>query len=97
MQFRFSRRAEIDIQEIGDFIARENPARAITFIQELRSRCRQLTTFPGAAPARPIYGDGVRVAMFGRYLILYVVHEDLLEIRRVLHGARRWLGDERLD
>jgi toxin ParE1/3/4 len=88
MRFRFSRRAEIDIQEIGDFIARENPARAVTFVQELRTRFLQLAAFPEAAPARTAYGEGVRAAIFGRYLILYVVHEDLVEIRRVVHGAR---------
>ncbi len=28
------------------------------------------------------------MAGFGRYLILYVAHRDMLEIRRVMHGAR---------
>jgi len=40
MRFRFSRRAEADIEEVGDYIARDNPARAVTFIAELRARCR---------------------------------------------------------
>ncbi|MBV9756212.1 MAG: type II toxin-antitoxin system RelE/ParE family toxin [Alphaproteobacteria bacterium] len=79
MRFRFSRQAEIDIEEIGDFIARDNPARAVTYIQQLRTRCVQLTGFPEAAPTRSAYGDGVRMVVFGRYLILYVTHEDLLE------------------
>ena len=42
MRFRFSRQAEIDIEEIGDFIARDNPARAVSYIQELRAKCEQL-------------------------------------------------------
>jgi toxin ParE1/3/4 len=88
MRFRFSHRAETDIEEIGDYIAEDNPERAVTFTEELRVRCRKLARFPEAAPARPDYGDGVRVAVFGRYLILYVVHPDVLEIRRVVHGAR---------
>ena len=44
--------------------------------------------FPEAARLRPEFGDGVRVSVFRRYLILYVVRDDLLEIRRVVHGAR---------
>jgi toxin ParE1/3/4 len=88
MRFRFSRKAEADIEDIGDFIARENSARAITFVQELRARCRTLTSNPEAAPKRNELGVGVRMTVFGRYLILYVVHEGLLEIRRVVHGAR---------
>jgi toxin ParE1/3/4 len=94
MRFRFSRQAEIDIEEIGDFIARDNPTRTVSYVRELRTRCRELTSFPAAAPVRPAYGKGVRVAVFGRYLILYVVHHDLLETRRVVHGARDLTEDD---
>jgi plasmid stabilization system protein ParE len=31
MRFRFSHRAETDIEEIGDYIAEDNPERAVTF------------------------------------------------------------------
>jgi toxin ParE1/3/4 len=88
MRFRFSRRARRDIEEIGDFIANENPARAVTFIIELRAHCRRLVDFPAAMPLRPELGEGVRLAVHGNYLILYVIHPDLLEIRRIVHGAR---------
>jgi toxin ParE1/3/4 len=87
-QLRFSRRAEGDIEEIGDFIAQDNPRRAVSFIRALRERCAELRAFPDANPRRPELGDGVRMAIFGRYLILYAAVEDALEIRRVLHGAR---------
>lgn len=93
-RFRFSRRAEFDIEEIGDFIARDNPARAVSYIRALRTRCRELTSFAAAALVRPAYGEGVRMAVFGRYLILYVVHHDLLEIRRVVHGTRDLTKDD---
>lgn len=86
--FRFSRRAQADIEEIGDYIARDNPRRAVTFIEELRARCRQLVDQPQAAPLREDLGEDVRLVPFGRYLILYVAHAQLLEIRRVVHGAR---------
>jgi toxin ParE1/3/4 len=88
MRFRFSRRARTDTEEIGDFIAGENPARAAAFIAELRAHCRRLVDFPVAAPLRPDIGEDLRMAVHGRYLILYVVHPDLLEVRRVVHGAR---------
>lgn len=88
MQYRFSRQAERDIEEIGDYIARDNPRRAVTFIAELRKRCAQIIEFPLGAPLRPGLGRGVRCVVFGRYLIFYVVHAGIVEIRRVLHGAR---------
>lgn len=88
MQYRFSRQAERDIEEIGDYIARDNPRRAVTFIAEIRERCGHIVQFPHGAPARPALGRGVRCVVFGRYLIFYVVRGRMIEIRRVLHGAR---------
>jgi toxin ParE1/3/4 len=88
MRFRFSRRAEADLEEIADYIARDNPARAVTYIRELRDHCRGLVKFPEARRLRPELGEGVRLSVFGNYVVLYVVHPDLLEIRRVVHGAR---------
>ncbi len=73
---------------IGDFIARDNPVRAVSYIAALRAKCQLLAVFPQSAPIRPSFGVGVRMSVFGRYLILYVVHGDTLEIRRVVYGAR---------
>ena len=87
-RFRFSRRAEADLEEIAAYIARDNPARAVSFIVQLRQHCRNLLTFPQAAPLRPAFGAGIRLSIFGNYVVLYVAHEDLLEIRRIVHGAR---------
>jgi toxin ParE1/3/4 len=88
MRFRFSRRAEADLEEIAAYIARDNPARAVSFVDELRRHCRNLLTLPLAAPLREELGAGVRLSVAGRYLVLYVVHADTLEIPRVVHGTR---------
>jgi hypothetical protein len=39
-------------------------------------------------PVAPRVGEGVRLSVFGNYVVLHVVHPDLLEIRRVVYGAR---------
>jgi toxin ParE1/3/4 len=52
----FSVLAESDLEEISDYIARENPERAVSFIQEIRDRCLKITTSPEAAPLRPELG-----------------------------------------
>ncbi len=91
-RFRFGRVAAADIEAIGEFIAQDNPDRAVTFVEELRARCREPADFPLASAARPDLGDDLRMAMFGRYLIFYRLDENVLEIRRVLHSARD-LGD----
>jgi toxin ParE1/3/4 len=45
MQCFFSPLAEIDLEEIGDFIARDNPARAVSFIQEIGLVQNRVTLF----------------------------------------------------
>ena len=88
MRCVFAARAAQDIQEIGDYIARDNPRRAVTFVGELRARCEAIVLQPLAAPLKPEYGDGVRMVPFGRYLIFYAATEEVVLIERVLHGAR---------
>jgi toxin ParE1/3/4 len=81
--------AETDLEEIGDYIARDNPRRALTFVQELRERCTQITHHPEAAPLRPEFGVDLRLVPFGRYLIFYTVSAKAVRIERILHGARQ--------
>lgn len=90
MQCHFSPLAERDLEEIGDYIARDNPKRALSFIAEIRDRCFLIMQMPYGSPLRESLGVGVRVVPFGRYMIFYTVHEDADKIRieRILHTAR---------
>ena len=45
--------AEADLEGIGDYIARDNPARAVTFIRELYQCCMDLAEMPLAWPIVP--------------------------------------------
>ncbi len=42
MQCVFSPLAELDLEEIGDYIARDNPSRAVSFIREIREQCAKI-------------------------------------------------------
>ena len=85
----FSPRAQADLEEIGDYIARNNPVRAISFLDELQAHCMRVLTAPTAYPSREDAGRGIRVAVHGRYLILFRASLDEVRIERVVHGARR--------
>ena len=37
----FSVKAEHDLEQIGDYIAEDNPHRALLFVRELRDQCRK--------------------------------------------------------
>jgi toxin ParE1/3/4 len=89
MRCAFTPLAEADLEATGDYIGRDNPRRALTFIQELRRRCEQIADMPRAAPLRPELGAGIRVVTFGRYLICYAERDDgRVVIERIVHGAR---------
>lgn len=93
MECIFSVFAELDLEEIADYIARDSPRRALSFIGEIRDRCRNIVTFPEAAPLREEFGAGIRVIPFGRYLIFYTTYSDRVRIERILSGSRLLSSD----
>ena len=90
---RFSPKVESDLEEIGDFIARDNPRRAVSFIDELIELCELIGRSPDAFQYLPSLGPDIRRAVHGRYSIFYSVQPHEVRIERVLHGARRVTQD----
>ena len=88
MKLVFSPKAADDLEEIGDYIARDNPARALSFVAEIEARCRKLLTTPEAFPARDDLLPGARMASYGRYLIFFRVVDETVRIERIIHGVR---------
>lgn len=84
----FSPLAVSDLEEIGDYIAKDNPNRALTFVHEIKVRCQKIVSFPEAAQTHPEYGEGVRMIPHGRYLIFYTVQPEHVRIERILSGFR---------
>lgn len=83
--------AEYDLETIGDYIARDNRARALTFLQELRSKCLGLADMPERFPLVPRYeATGVRRRVHGDYLIFYRVEPEKVVIIHILHGAQNY-------
>lgn len=80
--------AEADLEAIGDYIARDNPARAASFIRELGRSCMELAQLPEAWPVVPRYEvHGIRRRVHGRYLIFYRVHPGRVTVLHILNGA----------
>ena len=80
--------AEGDIEEIGDYIARDNPPRALSFVQELRVRCGTIAESPEAFRLRHELGENIRSCAYHRYVIFFSAGVHEITIIRVLHGAR---------
>lgn len=92
MRVRLSWHAEADLEDIADFIARDNPSRATSFVEELYEKCLTLADMPGAFPLIPRYEAlGIRRRPHGDYLILFTEKDDTIFVLRVLHGARDYI------
>lgn len=91
MECIFTQRAERDLEAIGDYIAQDNPVRAVSFVQDIRARCQKITHMPGAPlVVERIEDVPVRKVLFGHYRIYYawLEGEDIVLILHVRHGAR---------
>lgn len=78
-----------DLEEIGDYIAGDNPERARPFVGELLGKARQLGERPEAFPVVPRYARlGIRRRVHGAYLIGYRAEAERVTIIHILHGAR---------
>lgn len=80
--------AEFDLEHIGDAIARDNPARSVSFVRELVSRCEKLTDMPrrfGLIPGHE--ASRLRKLPHRGYLIFYRIQSSDVSVVRILHGA----------
>lgn len=89
MTVHLSAEAEQDLETIGDYIARDNPTRAISFLRELREKCLGLGDLPERVPLVPRY-EAMRVRRrgHGNYLIFYRVEVEKVVVIHILHGAQ---------
>jgi plasmid stabilization system protein ParE len=88
VRLEFSRWVESDLDSIADYIAQDNPQRAITFIREIRQKMHRIAEQPLIYQLRPEIGEEARLAVVGRYVILFRVLDDVVRIERVVYGGR---------
>lgn len=87
MQLWLQPAAERDLEAIGDYIAKDNPERALSFVRELRHQCQRILVAPHGYRMRPELGGGIRSCSYGNYLIFFIPKNDEVRIIRVLHSA----------
>jgi toxin ParE1/3/4 len=85
--------AEKDLTEIIEYIQLDNPQSTLSLLDEIDNSISKLEDFPyiGKIPkdTRLQYLN-YRVLIVSSYLIFYVVKDDIIEIRRILHGKRKY-------
>lgn len=88
MKVRIAQAAFDDLRDIGHWIALDDPERAISFVRELAEKCLSLSDRALLYPYAPEAGEGVRKRRHRKYLILYHVGAETIEVLHVIHGMR---------
>jgi plasmid stabilization system protein ParE len=91
-QLEFSRFIEGDLDDIADFIAQDNPLRAVTFIKDIRMKFYDIQRAPLIYQLRPEIGEVARMATVGNYAILFRIIGEVVRIERVTYGNRNLPG-----
>ncbi len=92
MQIELSRYIEEDLDVIADFIAQDNPKRAVTFIQDIRGKFYNIQREPLIYQLRSDIGEDARMATVGNYAILFRIMGNVVRIERVVYGGRNLSG-----
>jgi toxin ParE1/3/4 len=86
--YRISRDAQLDIQEIQDYIAKWNPLNAIRFADKIRDTIRILADAPHIGRKRDDLMTGLRTHPLGNYSIFYRPFREYIEVVRVISARR---------
>lgn len=90
MQLRWTEEAATDLERIADYLFAHAPERAEKLVRTIYEAPATLLTFPqGGRPGRK---EGTRELVLRPlpYLLVYAVHDEVIFIVRILHGAQEW-------
>lgn len=79
---------ESDLDDIADYMAQDNPSRAVTFIQAIRSKFYDIHHNPLRYQLRPDIGSEARMATVNGYAVLFRITGEVVRIERVVYGGR---------
>ena len=88
MALKWTQTALRSVDEIAGYIAKDNPTRATSFVQELKETVLKLQVHPGMGRAGRVPGTR-ELVLHKNYIAIYRVRGDSIEILRLHHVARR--------
>ena len=90
LEIRWLKRALANLGAEAAFIALDNPAVAARVVDTIARAVELLAQHPGLG--RPGRVEGIRELVVANtpYLVPYRVRNNVVEILRVFHGARKW-------
>ncbi len=92
-KIRYLSPAVNDLDDIFNYIMRDNPSAAVSLLEKFDHSISQLAINPeiGVIPKDDrLKKLGYRMLVIGKYLVFYVVKANTVQIRRIIHGARQY-------
>jgi addiction module RelE/StbE family toxin len=88
MAIKWTKAALQSVDDIAAYIAKDNPARASSFVMELQDAVAKLQTHPGMGRAGRVVGTR-ELVLHKNYIAIYRMRGDEVEILRLHHAARK--------
>jgi toxin ParE1/3/4 len=88
MLVRFTKQAKADLSDVWLAVAARDERIADRVLDTLYERCVQLSEHPELGPSRPDIAAEVRSLLSERWLILYRVLPEQVQVVRIVDGAR---------
>lgn len=85
--------AQQDLQDIVDYVNEISPDAALKLYDEIVDGIGSLEQMPLRCPllkSSVLRAKGYRVLVVQNYLVFYIVNVTTVEIRRILHGRRKY-------
>jgi len=79
-----------DLNAEAEYIARDNPTAAERIVDDIFAATDLLASFPAMGRPGRVMGTRELVVSNTPYIVPYRVRGRVVEIIRVLHGARKW-------
>ncbi|WIY51858.1 type II toxin-antitoxin system RelE/ParE family toxin [Devosia sp. YIM 151766] len=84
--FRLTPKAQNDLENIWDYIARDNLQAANELIRQIQGKIELAAANPSMGSMRDVFGEKVRMLIAGAYLIFYRPELDGILVIAVVHG-----------
>src|SRR5262245_53923020 len=78
-----------DLENITDYLARQNPTAALAMWDEIESQVERLRAHPHSGRSGRLKGTRELVVTGTPFVVIYTV-DTTINLIRVLHGAQRW-------
>ena len=87
---RWTRTALANLETAASYVAQDNPRAAALLVERIHAAVVHLQQNPSMGRPGRVPGTRELVVSGTPYLVPYRVQDGVVEVLRVLHGARRW-------